>query len=160
MLGGNVPECDLIVKGSVGGEERGAVRLANGQFRTDTDEFFSDAQIRTLANSEGPLTYTCVPPGSGERLGIDRDEDGELDALDNCPAVANSDQTDTDNNGVGDACEAAGELDTDGDGIPDATDNCILIANPDQTPSGSNPTCGAACVTIVCGASSCSNPGP
>ncbi|MCX2978452.1 hypothetical protein EYC82_13885 [Halieaceae bacterium IMCC11814] len=160
MLGGNVPECDLIVKGSVGGEERGAVRLANGQFRTDTDEFFSDAQIRTLANSEGPLTYTCVPPGSGTRLGIDRDEDGELNALDNCPSVSNSDQTDTDDNGVGDACEAADLTDTDGDGIPDATDNCILIANPDQTPSNNNPTCGAACVTIACGGQFCSNPGP
>ena len=160
MLGGNVPECDLIVKGSVGGERRGAVRIANGQFRTDTNEFFSDAQIRTLANTEGPLTYTCVPPGSGERVGIDRDEDGELDGLDNCPSVSNSDQADTDNNGVGDACEQAAGLDTDGDGIPDSIDNCILIANPDQTPSSSNPTCGAACVTVVCGASSCSNPGP
>lgn len=160
MLGGNVPECDLIVKGSVGGNQRGAVRLANGQFRTDTDEFFSDAQIRTLATSEGPLTYTCVPPGSGERLGIDRDEDGELDALDNCPSVSNSDQTDTDNNGVGDACELADGPDTDGDGIPDSIDNCILIANPDQTPSGGNPSCGAACTTILCGSPSCVNSSP
>jgi DNA-binding beta-propeller fold protein YncE len=160
MLGGNVAECELIVKGSIGSEKRGAVRLPSGQFRTDTDELFSDAQIRTLANSEGPLTYTCVPTGSGERLGIDRDSDGELDALDNCPSVSNSDQTDTDNDGVGDACEAADLTDTDGDGIPDATDNCILIANPDQTPSNNNPTCGAACVTIACGGQFCSNPGP
>src|SRR5690606_24610929 len=27
----------------------------------------------------GPLTYTCMPPGSGARAGIDRDEDGYLD---------------------------------------------------------------------------------
>jgi hypothetical protein len=25
------------------------------------------------------VTYTCAPPGSGERIGIDRDEDGYLD---------------------------------------------------------------------------------
>jgi hypothetical protein len=25
------------------------------------------------------LTYTCVPPGSGVRIGTDRDEDGSLD---------------------------------------------------------------------------------
>jgi hypothetical protein len=25
------------------------------------------------------VTYTCTPPGSGERLGIDRDGDGALD---------------------------------------------------------------------------------
>ena len=41
MLGGNVPECDLDREGQRRcGEERGAVRLASGQFRTDTDEFF------------------------------------------------------------------------------------------------------------------------
>lgn len=27
----------------------------------------------------GELTCTCTPPGSGERAGIDRDEDGVLD---------------------------------------------------------------------------------
>jgi hypothetical protein len=25
------------------------------------------------------LTYTCTPPGSGQRIGIDRDLDGVLD---------------------------------------------------------------------------------
>jgi hypothetical protein len=25
------------------------------------------------------LTYTCAPPGSGERIGIDRDLDGHVD---------------------------------------------------------------------------------
>jgi hypothetical protein len=42
--------------------------------------------VRALANTPGQeLTFTCVPPGSGERIGVDRDEDGfydrdELDA--------------------------------------------------------------------------------
>jgi hypothetical protein len=31
------------------------------------------------------LTWTCVPPGSGVRLGIDRDEDGCLDGDDPKP---------------------------------------------------------------------------
>jgi hypothetical protein len=26
------------------------------------------------------LTFTCIPPGSGMRIGIDRDEDGTYDA--------------------------------------------------------------------------------
>lgn len=36
---------------------------------------------------------------------VDTDADGVVDALDNCPAVANGGQADADNNGVGDACE-------------------------------------------------------
>jgi hypothetical protein len=106
MLGGVVKECDLIVKGSVGGVERGAVRQANGQFRTDRNELISDAAVRSLANTEGPITYTCAPPGSGVRMGIDRDSDTIVDGLDNCPANANTDQADGDGDGIGNACDA------------------------------------------------------
>lgn len=35
----------------------------------------------------------------------DRDGDGVVDAVDNCPDVPNSNQSDSDGNGVGDACE-------------------------------------------------------
>jgi hypothetical protein len=31
--------------------------------------------VRALA-STAPLTFTCVPPGSGRRLALDRDSDG------------------------------------------------------------------------------------
>ncbi len=131
MLGGTVTECDVVVKGTVAGVERGAVRVASGQFRTDMNEFFSDAVIRNLANTEGPLTYTCAPPGSGERMGINQDEDNFLDGLDNCPSVANNSQADSDNDGIGDACEVT-LADFDGDTIPNTVDNCTLISNVDQ----------------------------
>lgn len=36
---------------------------------------------------------------------IDTDEDGKCDSEDNCPAVANADQKDSDGDGIGDACE-------------------------------------------------------
>jgi hypothetical protein len=36
----------------------------------------------------------------------DADGDGAVDAIDNCPFVANRDQIDSDGNGIGDACES------------------------------------------------------
>jgi hypothetical protein len=125
MAGGNVPECDLIAKGSVGGSPRGWVRESGNDFRDDMNNLINDAALRGLADSEGPITFTCVPPGSGIRNGINRDRDIVLDGLDNCPSVPNDDQADTDMNGVGDACQGAVvEPDTDGDGVPDVSDNC------------------------------------
>ncbi len=41
----------------------------------------------------------------------DMDRDGVPDHLDNCPSVANPDQTDKNQNGIGDACEAGGGSD-------------------------------------------------
>ncbi len=131
MLGGTVKECDLIVKGTFNGVERGWVREASGQFRSDVDDVVSDSTLRGYALSQGPLTYTCAPPGSGVRMGIDRDEDGVLDGLDNCPAMANSDQTDTNQNGLGNVCDPL--KDSDMDGVLDDDDNCPGIYNPDQT---------------------------
>lgn len=41
----------------------------------------------------------------GARL-VDTDKDGISNAEDNCTAIANADQKDTDGNGIGDACQA------------------------------------------------------
>jgi len=43
--------------------------------------------------------------GIPDECRMDGDGDGAVDPLDNCPAVYNPDQRDTDGNGVGDACE-------------------------------------------------------
>ena len=58
----------------------------------------------------------------------DQDGDGILDLVDNCPRIANRNQTNFDNDTLGDACE-----DSDGDGLLDAVDNCPRIANRNQT---------------------------
>ncbi len=57
-------------------------------------------------------------------------EDNDLvpSQMDNCPAVANLDQTDSDHDGKGDACED----DNDGDGVKDDRDNCPTKSNHDQ----------------------------
>lgn len=67
--------------------------------------------------------------------GPDPDNDGWSNDCDNCPNVANTNQSDCNNNGIGDACEL---LDTDCDGIFDTADNCPTIANPFQTDQNNN----------------------
>jgi hypothetical protein len=76
-------ECDLVVKGRV------LHLLELGFLYTGSDLFTSnraraplipDAGLRLLPSLlDAPLTYTCAPPGSGERIGIDRDGDGFRD---------------------------------------------------------------------------------
>jgi hypothetical protein len=45
------------------------------------------------------------PPDPCADLGGDTDGDGVCDKLDNCPLIKNADQTDSDGDGIGDACE-------------------------------------------------------
>ncbi|MCW8853254.1 MAG: thrombospondin type 3 repeat-containing protein, partial [Gammaproteobacteria bacterium] len=52
------------------------------------------------------------------RLASDLDGDGIADNQDNCPVNANTNQTDTDNDTIGDACDN----DIDGDGTPNESD--------------------------------------
>lgn len=124
VLGGNTTECDVIAKGTVGGAPRGWERLPDGTFRADDDPTASstltDGALRALVATDGPITYTCVPPGSGHRMAVDRDEDGILDGLDNCPGAANPGQEDLDLDTIGDACDPL----SCGDGFVGALEEC------------------------------------
>ena len=60
----------------------------------------------------------------------DSDGDGLGDVCDNCPDNSNLDQADKNENGIGDACD--GGEDNDKDGIPDSLDNCPNEPNNDQ----------------------------
>jgi DNA-binding beta-propeller fold protein YncE len=74
-------ECDLVVHGWVLGQTRGYV-YRNGSFTSDKANRppLSATVLRLLALVPGQeLTFTAVPPGSGTRMGIDRDLDGVLD---------------------------------------------------------------------------------
>jgi Putative metal-binding motif/FlgD Ig-like domain/Thrombospondin type 3 repeat len=56
--------------------------------------------------------------GQANCVDVDDDGDGVLDTMDNCPWTYNPLQTDTDHDGLGDACLG----DADGDGTPDYSD--------------------------------------
>jgi hypothetical protein len=74
--------CDLIAKGVVGGEPVGWRYVGGGNFQPDraADPTITTAALRGLGATAGQeITFTCVPLGAGDRLGIDRDEDGWLD---------------------------------------------------------------------------------
>lgn len=58
-------------------------------------------------------------------LGCDADGDGIADDNDNCPNTANADQTDTDGDNIGDACDP----DDDNDGFEDSCDLDPLVNN-------------------------------
>jgi YVTN family beta-propeller protein len=75
-------ECELTVKGTLAGVQRGWLRNSSGSFVSDraSEAAISDATLRAQANTAGQeRTYLCVPPGSGTRVGVDRDEDGFRD---------------------------------------------------------------------------------
>jgi hypothetical protein len=79
----NAHECDLIAKGVVAGEERGFLYdPSSNLFQSDrAGETYTDAALRGLVDDASDvLTYTCAPPSSGTRMGIDRDEDGYFDS--------------------------------------------------------------------------------
>ncbi len=79
----NLTECDLVVKGVIDGLARGLL------YDPDTETYRSDrlseaaltpAEIRALPTTSGEaLTFTCFPPGSGQRAALDRDQDRHFD---------------------------------------------------------------------------------
>src|SRR6185503_11171642 len=73
-------ECEVVVKGVQAGETRGWL-LVGGVFQSDRlAQTNTDAELRLAAAGGEERTYMCVPPGSGPRIGIDRDEDGFYDS--------------------------------------------------------------------------------
>jgi YVTN family beta-propeller protein len=75
-------ECELVAKTRIDDDETGFLYVGSGQFVRDRrgQPSITDAALRSLAAGSGrPVTYTCVPPGSGARIAVDRDGDGAWD---------------------------------------------------------------------------------
>jgi len=82
MSRADLGEGDLVAKSHHGKRELGFIYIGGKHFRGNRQAFpaVSAAALRALASVPGrEMTYTCVPPGSGVRIGIDRDSDGVLD---------------------------------------------------------------------------------
>jgi hypothetical protein len=83
VMPGNVmvTECDLIARTVIDGEERGYLFQPNGaSFLADDGSTMSAQQVRGLADRAGQeVTFTCVYPGGGRRLAMDRNADGMPD---------------------------------------------------------------------------------
>ena len=81
-----------------------------------------DRLVRVDYDNGASITYTYDPAGNLLEVtrvaSTDDDTDGVPNASDNCPTVANADQADFDNDGLGDACDP----DDDNDGVDDADD--------------------------------------
>jgi hypothetical protein len=117
---------------------------------------FSDGQAARMNNYVTANFQTMISnigtvcSGSNTGTTNDADGDGILDDVDNCPNVANPNQSDIDGDGIGDACDETNNTDTDGDGIIDANDNCPTVANPAQTDTDGDGV-GDACETTTGG---------
>jgi hypothetical protein len=86
------------------------------------------------------VTNHCTDGAHSVRLLYDAtDRASRLAFTDDCPGVDDPDQTDTDDDGIGDACDVCPaipdsvQLDRDGDGIGDLCDDCPDVADADQT---------------------------
>jgi YVTN family beta-propeller protein len=130
-------ECDLIVKGRIGGAPHGWWMSAPGVFTPDSsvEGPISDADLRQLASVAGQdLTYTCAPPGSGVRMGIDRGGIGDGSQPD---GILDREQCgDVTADGVATAADVAGIRALLAQGsTPVAPEKCNVVG-----PAGNDPT--------------------
>lgn len=129
--------CGPCLSGYVGNQDRGCINRPG--LCPDGTQCDENAEC---IKPTGLTYYICKCKvgwaGDGKVCGPDRDLDGWPDRdlpcqdtkcrMDNCGDTPNSGQEDSDQDGIGDACDN----DADNDGIPNTPDNCPLVANPEQ----------------------------
>lgn len=78
----DLDECDLVVSAGGGDRARGYLYIGSASYTPDRAGRPPVAEAELVwraAVTQQPLTFTCAPPGTGVRLGLDRDDDGTLD---------------------------------------------------------------------------------
>jgi YVTN family beta-propeller protein len=108
---------DVVAHGAFGGAETGFVLRASDpnqtpEFMSDTFELFTLTDLLNSLQAGDALVFMAVPPGSGQRIGVDTDLDCELNGLDPFPT---------------------GTPDLNGDHLVNITDLGILLAHFGQS---------------------------
>jgi len=64
--------CDLVARATVNGTAFSALLQADGSWAMRGGGVRSDAELKGLATVTQPITFTCVPPGTGRRIALDQ----------------------------------------------------------------------------------------
>jgi alpha-tubulin suppressor-like RCC1 family protein len=134
----------ILLNGYVYDLEDGSLNSDSLKWSSDKDGFLGygrEISVDSLSPGEHSITlYATDRDGNTCSVKIqviilssgDKDGDNIADDVDNCPSIANPDQSDIDQDGIGDLCDSD---DRDKDGIPDYLDNCPDIYSLDQKDS-------------------------
>ena len=101
------------------------------------DDFFTELNTELVYGSDLPV-LTLGEQQTNPDYNSDFDSDGVLNFEDNCPFESNPDQKDSDQDAIGDECDAAkfmnnkDKIDLDFDGLGQTSDNCPYVKNAEQ----------------------------
>jgi outer membrane protein assembly factor BamB len=101
---GRVYQLDL----ATGSMEASRLLTINGaveQLALQPDDPFNDRVPSLFASSDEGTLYRYCQPFRTNTSPLDTDTDGVTDGADNCPGIANAVQKDTDQDGIGNACD-------------------------------------------------------
>ena len=102
---------------------------ALGRGNADAPLKLRETGTGAVASSLFDAVVVDLEPGCRAVPANNTDGDNWCNLLDNCPAIANDQQLDTDGDLLGDDCDS----DLDGDGVANPQDNCPMLVNPEQT---------------------------
>jgi len=115
LISVNIPELELsenIISFNLESEATDSskqVTLNLEELAVNVAEIQSNLQVIVSSNEQGGITKILPVLVQNPDAELDTDEDGISDVNDNCPEHANADQADSDNDGLGNACDGAQE---------------------------------------------------